>query len=66
MLAIAGGDRSDRALHPSQVAGGDHPPYARRGNERAWKDHFWAVLTLAVAQAQADATRSGDEADHCE
>ena len=32
-LAIAKGDRSDRVMHPSQVAGHDDPPYARHGNE---------------------------------
>ena len=32
-LAIAKGDRSARALHPSQVAGHDDPPYAGHGNE---------------------------------
>ena len=32
-LAIASGDRSDRVMHPSQVAGHDDPPYAGRGNE---------------------------------
>ena len=32
-LAIAKGDRSDRVMHPSQVAGHDDPPYERHGNE---------------------------------
>jgi len=32
-LAIAKGDRSDRVIHPSQVAGHDDPPYAEYGNE---------------------------------
>ena len=32
-LAIAYGDRSDRVMHPSQVAGHDDPPYAGRGTE---------------------------------
>ncbi len=28
VLAIASGDLSDRTMHPSQVAGGDHPPFS--------------------------------------
>ena len=32
-LAIVKGDRSDRVIHPSQVAGHDDPPYAEHGNE---------------------------------
>lgn len=39
-LAIAFGDLSDRALHPSQVA--DRPPSASPGkeNKQAWRDHL--------------------------
>ena len=34
-LAIACGDLSDRVMHPSQVAGGDHPPsYGDRGSSQ--------------------------------
>src|SRR5512146_2479503 len=33
-LAITRGDRSDRTMHPSQVAAGDHPPYARTGTSK--------------------------------
>ena len=42
-------DRSDRVMHPSQVAGHDDPPYAGRRNEeagqsaRSWRDRGWAV-----------------------
>ena len=38
-LAIANGDRSDRVMHPSQVAGHDDPPYAGRGTEEGRCSH---------------------------
>ena len=34
-LAIAKGDRSDRVMHSSQVAGHDDPPYAGMETRRA-------------------------------
>ena len=33
-LAIACGDLSDKVMHPSQVAGGDHPPLRDRGSSQ--------------------------------
>jgi len=43
ILAIACSDRTDRAMHPSQVAGGIHPP-SRGGQQQAWSDHLEVVL----------------------
>jgi hypothetical protein len=42
------GDRSDKILHPSQVAGDDHPPFCRHGN-----DEGDASLTCNVLSASA-------------
>jgi hypothetical protein len=54
-LAIARGDRSDRALHPSQVAGGDQPPFRtgqRASLEESLKKQYLCCGRLAKAASR--------------
>ena len=51
------GDRSDKALDPSQVA--QSTIHLRmEGNERAWKEHYKAVLAWAKRTSPGDRLRS--------
>ena len=48
------GDRRDKTLHPSQIAGGGPFTFLKEEKQRAWKDHLsWEKKELATYRTQS-------------